>query len=425
MAREEHDPSVQYLHGRTIVRIDGTATIATDKDGKRTATRASEVSIGVEADYDAERRTLTLSDEWWRDRKLSLSFAPDGRLAGATHESKGLGGQVIGAGLSILATLAKAAPILFAIAPGELTADAPVAEKLNEDDEQLAALRGRYARAIKDLQDRLADLAETAASDDPPSELHDQLETVQLALSAARAEAAVLEAMFDAWHAKKFPKWTQKLSYLFGTDQLVRRAHPTEVLELDENELVGDLERAALLLGIVVVRIGADPTQHTSPDDVSDTVAYRIPSRVDLAVYEAEDQDVEVPPGQAPQLPSRFLLQSVVPAWVIDADSEYGVIPLQSRFFHTDDATLEFGDTGTLSKFSNSASGTQLIDVFGGAGAKIVGGLDEGGKIAKAFPAPSDPSRKALEDEVTLKELQARLAKANRTIAGTDNDKKS
>ena len=44
-----------------------------------------------------------------------------------------------------------------------------------------------------------------------------------------------------------------------------------------------------------------------------------------------------------------------------------------------------------------------------------------GGKIKAAFPAPTDPKLRALQQQVERKELEARLAKAQATIAGGGN----
>jgi hypothetical protein len=109
----------------------------------------------------------------------------------------------------------------------------------------------------------------------------------------------------------------------------------------------------------------------------------------------------------------------VIPAWVVDRFSALGSIPIESHLFHTDGATIEFGDAGTLVHLANketSAAGA-IATTLGGAGAAVVESIDQGTKISNALK-PEDPDLRALKDEVARKELQARLVTANKTIAG-------
>jgi hypothetical protein len=64
---------------------------------------------------------------------------------------------------------------------------------------------------------------------------------------------------------------------------------------------------------------------------------------------------------------------------------------------------------------------TQTSSALGAAGGQIQESLDQAAKIKAAFPAPTDPKLRALQQQVERKELEARLAKAQATIAGGGN----
>ena len=102
----------------------------------------------------------------------------------------------------------------------------------------------------------------------------------------------------------------------------------------------------------------------------------------------------------------------------MDRFSPIESVAIESHLFHNDGATLEFGDAGTLTRLGNKrTSGAGAIaTTLAGAGADITGSLDQAAKIAGALPHDAD--LKALQAEVTRKELEARLVAANKTIAG-------
>ncbi len=216
----------------------------------------------------------------------------------------------------------------------------------------------------------------------------------------------MIETRFDAWRKETYPPATQSRTYLLGTDQLVVRERAEAVLELADDELRGDALEAARSLGVVVARIGEDPTDRSRPDG-DGAIVYRLPTRVELAVYERTDDGAE-----------RLELRKVIPVWVIDSWSEHGQIPLQAGFFSEHGTTVQFGDAGTLSKVSNKESSAAALEAASGAGKTFGEGLEQGGKIADAFPAAEDPELKALKAEVDRKELEAKLVTANKTIAG-------
>jgi hypothetical protein len=403
--------SLQYLLARTIVCIGGTVTVETKPSGDRFAVRASEVTLGVEGDYDVPPLTLKLDPKWWENREFGLDTAADGRLTGANHASEGLGGQLIGAAVSVVTTLGKLASLGFGIdkLPPALLDSVPIDEEFAAEKPEPAKRRADLAKAIHELQGRLIAAVSGATA-------KAEIETLQLALVAARAEAAVIETQFEAWRAERYPIWKTMRSYRLGTDQLPVRDTAETQLELEPGELKGSVAEAAAALGVVVVRIGnEDPTQHTAPDPGDDALLYRIPNRLALAVYEVED--AEVPADEKPNPPTKLQLRSVVPAWVVDSLSAHLNVPLRSAFFSKHGTTIAFGDAGTLTKLTNKAT-SGVASAVSGMGGQVVGGLDAAAKIAAAFPAAPDPELKALKDKVERKELEAKLVVANKTIAG-------
>ena len=412
---------LDYLEARTVVRIEGTVTIDTDASGERVAERASEIAVAVEADHEGGACSLEIDPRWWKDQETELTLADDGRLSGTSHSAKGLGAQVVGAAANAVALAGKVATGFLGFAPAAARTAVPIEDDLASDPTQgdLAARRKEYRAAIDALQKTLLQTANAAAADPAPA-AKERVATLKAALDAARAEAAVLEAAFEEWRAERYPTWTQTLTYVIGTDKIPRRSGADPELTLSEDEAIGDVGAAARTLGLVVVRLDEEDNHHTADDTAADAIHYRLPKRVELAVYEAED--AEVPAGET-KVPERFLLKSLIPAWVVDADSVHRSIPLSSGFFTERKTTLEFGAAGTLTKISGKSvgSGAQIATLLGGAGGNITGGLDSAAKIAAAFPAPADPSLKALQDQVTRKELEAKLATAKHTIASKGN----
>lgn len=405
---EDASQILHYRLARTVVTIDGTVTIDTAPTGERVAVRSSQVAIGTEADPDeAYRQEVVLEERWWRERSFDLELAPDERLAGATDTTTGLGAEIAGAAISVATLAARAAPavLTFAFVPQEVRGPVAIEDVLRQEDPTLADRRAAFRASIDTLQQALATLTADAAADDAPPTTADRLKTLQAALAAARAEAALLDADFDAWRARRFPTWAQKLTYTVGTDQLPIRPAAEDRIELGPDDLQGDLADAARTLGTVVVRIGdADPSPHTATVEESGLL-YRVPRRARLATYETEDG-------------GGYQLRTVTPAWIVDSWSQVDVIPLRSAVFSKHGVTAEFGAAGTLVHVGNdqTGAGKAISTALGAAGGEVTGALDQAAKIRAAL-APGDPALEALKAEVERKELEARKATAIKTIS--------
>lgn len=410
------DQKVRYALPLTIVRIDGTVTVSTTASGEKQPVRTSEVSLGVQADPH-NVRDLLLTRDWAKKHEFEVKLAPDERLSGASASSTGLGAQVVAAGLRIATLAVKLAPAVLVAAPEGALEPETVEETLEEEDPVLARRRKAYREALAALQDKLADLA-TETAQNPDAAVHERIKATETALTAVREELARLEAQFDDWRAKRFPDWTTTYSYALGVDTLPRRTTARETVTLTEEDLEHrKVAKALRTLGVAVVKIGdRDPTRHTA-DFPDNGVEYRRPRLCQLGVYETPGDQL---PGTGVEMPLRRLM----PAWIVDSWSITDFVPFESGgIFDERSAGVEFGDSGTLSKLTNKSTGAAeaLATAASGAGASIVESLEQAGKIADAFPAPADPELKALKDQVTRKELEAKLAKANKTIAEAGN----
>jgi hypothetical protein len=402
------DLRLWYALPLTVVKIDGTVTVSTADSGEKVPVRTSDVSVAVQADTD-NLRELVVKERWGEKHEFEVKLAQDERLAGAMSSSTGLGAQILAAGLRLATLAAKVVPGLDV--PGDVLKGVPIEETLEKEQPELARRRRIYRTALSTLQAKLAELASEAARQ-PSPDVHERIKTTQIALTAARSEAAHLEAQFEAWRTERYPDWTRTYSYGLGVDRLPERTTAEDPLRLTEEELnegqVGEILRA---LGVAVARIAdKDPTDHT-PKFPAEGVEFRRPRLCQLGVYEAPD-------GEEPGAGTPLHLRRLMPAWIVDASSDFGFIPFESGVFEEHGAGAEFGDSGTLVKLTNKSTGAAeaLATAASGAGGAVVESLDQASKIAAAFPAPTDPALKALQDHVGRRELEARLATANKTI---------
>ena len=323
---DEGVQKVRYALPLTVARIQGTVTVSTATSGKKLALRTSEVSLAAEADRDA-RPELELRGDWWNEREFELNLTADERLTGAAHGSTGFGAEIVTAGLRVAAFAAKAVSNLALAVPARVLEPVPIDQVFEREQPELARRRRASAAAVAGLQEKLLGLAREVAELDTTEDAHDSLVAVQTAITAARAEATLLESRFEAWRAERFPDWTTSYTYTIGVDRLPRRSIAEEEITLTAQELrMGQVGEALHTLGVAVVRIGdfRDPTPHTDTFDKSG-VHYRLPRRCQVAVYEASDQDShawENPPLQ---------LRRLMPAWIVDSSSEVGFVPFQHK----------------------------------------------------------------------------------------------
>lgn len=394
-----------------MVSITGTVTITTDANGVKTPSRSADVSVSAQADPNHRWDVKLLEKHFGRDKQFDLKFADDERLIGNSYTSTGVGAKLVSAGLRVgtlaLSLAPAAAALLDKKPPNELE------QQFAIDHPELAARRDLYKGVVGNLETALAAAAQAAAdsaSDDGIS----RLQGIAGSLTDVLATSASLDAQFETWLAAKFPAWVQRYAFSLGTDELPSLPKlPTDVWVPAAGELTGPAAEAATALGIVVARIGDAATQETTKPAGDSMISYRVPRRISLAVFE------DANPGSRDR---SYRVRNLMPAWVVDKYSPIESVAIESHLFHTDGATVEFGDAGTLTRLGNketSAAGA-IATTLSGAGADITDSLDQATKIAGALPG--DPALKALQNDVTRKELEARLVKANRTIAGLPED---
>jgi hypothetical protein len=402
------DQQVKYRLAQTVVRIVGTVTIEKALGAQDTTTRTSDVLLATEADPHDKERTIDLSSSVWHSQTASIHLAGDQRLTSAKHTATGAGAKVVEAAVRLATIAVKLAPV---VAAAFLESAPEVGAPSTLDEAVLEQRRERFHDLVTSLEDSLGNrLAAIAASEgDNMAQAMLALRTTEAALSAARAELALLDAAYDAWHAARFPSVVEQIEYSLPTSALPELEDDPD--EIDRGDLkLGEAETVvADRLGIIVARI-ADPGDEGGDPHRENGVHYRLPRRVRLAVYRAADDG---PPS------TKFRLHTSSMAWVIDAKSELGFVDFESAFFGKRAMTIGFGDSGTLSVLSNSSESTAGVaaPALSSAGSEIVESLGQAGKIAKAFPSEPDPATETLEKQVKQKELEARLAKANHVIA--------
>jgi hypothetical protein len=267
------------------------------------------------------------------------------------------------------------------------------------------------------LENKLAATLTRAAAS-ASKEIGAELTVLESALAVARTEAASLEAAFESWRSTAYPISTEAFSDLIGTDELPLIDTAEQTREFPDLE--PGASRVAEVLRTVVAIVGDAPPAQVVLDRAAgirhpvsardDALMYRIPRRVHMAVYKAADES-----------PHSYRLQSVAPAWIVDKRSELGSLPLHCGLFAKRSMTVAFGETGTLTQLSNSETPdiSGVASTLGGAAGSVAGAVEDATKLVAALPAPpTDASLKTLEQQVTRKELEARLATAAKTISG-------
>jgi hypothetical protein len=419
------DPqTVRYFLPLTVAKIEGSVTVSTAATGVKVPVRTSKVSLATEADRQ-NMRELALYPRFWEERAFGVKLTADERLTGASHSSTGLGAEIVTAGLRVAGVIAQTAALLAKGLPAAASQPAEIEEVLQAEQPDLAERRKAVAETLDLLESKLLAVAKEIAEPDPAVDLRYLLDAVQAALTAARAEAQTLESQFDEWRAGRFPDWTTSYSYTLGVDRMPDRPSAEPELRLAEKDRArGQVAEIMDTLGVVVVRIAdEDPTQHSEDRNdqppETDRVHYRLPRRCQLAVYEIP-AEVDVAEGQPPPLHLRRLM----PAWIVDSRSEVASVRFESDVFKAHGAGVEFGDGGTLVNLTNKETGaaSAITTVVSGATGAIAGSVGDVGKIAAVFP--TDPELQALQDQVSRKELEAKLVTAKKTIAGAGNGHK-
>ncbi|MDQ3739915.1 MAG: hypothetical protein M3389_03125 [Actinomycetota bacterium] len=398
---EEH--VLVYRPARTVVRLDGTRTEAKSASGDVAVERNVDVTIGVEADPNV-LWSLALGESFATDRKFDVTLTPDGRIDALDHQVTGAGAQVVKTIATVASYAARLAATVagFEAAPGS----AVTPESLYALDHPAeAAGRETLRRAIGDLHGALEKLGGELATAGAVNGLQEKQKTIEAALATARAELAVLDAHFETWRAQTFVPQTTSASYAVATDALPRldRAAP---LELDPPEDLVGMAGPASTLGVVVFAVKGVDSKNGEPDDRS-TILYRVPRRVDLAVYKQSDEGDE-----------RWKLHRTLTTWALDSWCEVSALPLRAAAFGKHNANADFGDTGALVKLTNADTGAaaDVATALGDLGKTVSGTLDEAAKIGKHFET-EDPALAKLKAELERKKVEADIAAKVKEIA--------
>lgn len=404
--------AIRYRPALTVVNITGTAT----NTGKEIET-TSKIALGTVGDPEREVR-LVIQKKKLEDQDFELKLTPDERLGASSVNTTGVGAEIVEAAVRIGAlaagTVAKAVMGIRAAEEGPAKEQGKPPPKPTPDtfpgEERRQALTGAIAR----LQLELTKIPDAIDTSTDVAALDKRVDVLGKALQTARNEKASLEAEFAKWKAER------AISYAWAipVDKLPRVHAAEDTYDLGEFNSLGN-DDAALeamrRLRIIVTRVDPRPDdhEHRPEEQEQPAIQFRYPRHTTLAVYKHTGDSKS----------NEYRLERVFPALVVDKWSDWGSIPIESEVFGKHGATAEFGDAGTLVHITNkqvSAVG-QVAKVVSAAGGQVKDALDQAAAIRSAFPAAPDAAGQALQAEVAQKELEARLAVAERTIAGSTN----
>jgi hypothetical protein len=201
-------------------------------------------------------------------------------------------------------------------------------------------------------------------------------------LDEVRAEAALLEAHFDAWRAASTAVREESLSFTLEIgDVLLRRLDEEIALELDDIP-----EKQRLLskaFGIVVVTGGdphkATPGEEAIADDPQTGVYFREPRPITLAVYKTEDN--------VSTTPRTFRRQSRKKVWIVNEDSPVGFVRFNSGMFGKNSATIETDETGVVKKVgtTTTSSAAEIARAVSAAGSQAKETVDQVSAISESL----------------------------------------
>jgi hypothetical protein len=201
---------------------------------------------------------------------------------------------------------------------------------------------------------------------------------VRGALERVRGEAERVEEEVDAWLRSRFPTSREQVSFTIGTDRLphVEAATPTATFDLEG--FSPTMRDAAQQLGVVVARVREkeEDKLNFTPEDLEDEsgIWFRTVRRTNLALYE-----------RAPDSNTSFQLRSITPAWVVDSESRLGFLRFDSGLFDKQTGTLEFGDTGALSRLASSddSAARHLATAFAAAPGQVKESVEQAGAVVE------------------------------------------
>jgi len=379
---DDKKTEVYYRLARSVVRISGEVTEDYDPKTSEPRTLAtSDIEVGVEADSRlAWRCQLPMGQQFMKDKQFDLALTADGRLASSSVTVAGAGTAVLEAGLRVGTFLGSALLGARGLVQEEKPEKRTFDQTLEAENESLYKRREAYRTAITALQDKLAEHGSRVAASPATSGVSVEGSIIRGTLERVRAEAEQVQLEVDAWRRTRFPTSTDEHDFTVGTDSLpqLEAATPTATFELAK--LPAALRDAAEQLGVVVARVGEaeEDALNFTPEDLEDEsgIWFRNARRTNLALYERELGS-----------PDQFKLRSITPAWVVDSDSRLGFLRFDSGLFDKQTGTLEFGDTGALTRLASSddSPARQLATALSAAPAQVKESVEQAGAVVEGL----------------------------------------
>lgn len=438
-----------YLLSESVVTITGTL-VHTEDDFEHVQPAPEPVDVVVALSLRGDGsglRTLAFGDRG-ADRDFTISLTTDGRLAGATYKSKGVGAVVLGASAKILAAVGGVAvgvagrgamlrtltDARSASATGESSSQDDGEHTLSETPEQraLAAWRGRpgngdlasqwdgyvtlasrLAAMLLEVRERVAEATEAterlaAAAEARP---------LQALLDVAREEAERIDSCYRAWRAGTKRERRESVSFEVGASLWIPGGRTTVP---DTNNLSGSAEAAFEALGVLVsVTPDEDhavkpPVVHLPPErsapEEDRILRWRLPRVVRLTVWKRTAARLVV---------ERSLLERIV-----DQDSSTSGLTLEGRVFGDDTAELTFDALGVPTKIStNVTSGVGTVAAgLGALPAELAAGLASALSLRDSFNGLRDGSDKRRLDVLNRQLEIANTELSLKGIVATQED---
>lgn len=394
---------VDYRLPESVVMVQG--TIDRIKDSKAKSDQrdygeaTADVLLTVRGDEGAGQKTLSLEGSRGDD-DFTVELTSDQRLTAVSFKSVGVGSRVIGAGATLIATIAGVVVRARATKPAGQMFWEPREELVPKIDEEAARKewedghqkevehQNAYAQVFQDSRAGLLAARKKIVKTTNPVEVAEavsrayRLETVA---AAAKKEVDQVDELYRLWRERFKLRRTEKLAFTIPVDALPE--HDGEAELPDVSSLTGITKDLWEQLGVLVeigppdgramYRRAPSPNSGDAADD--DQVQWRVPRPVRLWVWRRAKDD----------LPS---LERSLETAIVDRHSATQEMPLSRSVFGEQGGALVFDTMGAVTKIvrnDKSALGA-FADALGAVPAAVVSGLDSASKISTSLASLTD-----------------------------------
>jgi hypothetical protein len=338
------------------------------------------------------------------DEDFAIELTADQRLTSISYKSIGVGGKVVAAGTTLLATMAGVAARavgggrkVTGLADGEPTraeleehARAEVEKDARAGWDAAHLEQHAHQEAYKELRQDASSQIDVARRkivdcDDPTvvAAAASRAYRLEAVVAAANVEIAKVETLYRAWRDSFKTSHTERLSWAYPVDALP--VHDDTAATPNVAELTGRAEQLWDQLG-VLVEIGPADGYHSSRPSVTigaapaaDRVVYRVPRPVRFWVWRRGK-------GDLPTLERSF------EAHVVDRFSPTRSMEIDGVLFGESGGTLHFDALGAVTAVGrNTKSGVGAVaDAIAAVPGTVAGALDNVTKASTSLGSLAD-----------------------------------